>query len=138
MNREERRKAGVKKNKDPVYLLKQSQVKNQVDNIIKYDAEVQRVLREESRRVHLEEGRKNIVDTDTVILMTLHQIFGFGKKRLMQFAKGLVELHKYYNSRYSEDNIYAMKVYLRDRVGIDVDSLQEELANAIKESPDEG
>ena len=89
--------------------------------------------------MNLLEAKKQAEDIDAIILMTLYAVFGFGKTRLLRFAKGLAELHKCYEDRYEDCDIFAMKAHLRDYVGIDVTELQKEVERlAAEESSNKG
>ena len=138
MNRKQRRAKGVK-NSDPAFMVRQSDMRSHIDRLLKNDPIVQKAIQEESHRVNLLEVKKQAEDIDTLILMTLHDIFGFGKTRLLRFAKGLAELQKYYEDRYEDCCIFAMKMYLKDNIGIDVSELQKEVERlAAEESSNKG
>lgn len=138
MNRKERRAKGIK-NSDPAFVVKKSEIKSHIDRLLKNDLTVQKSIQEEAHRVNLLEAKKQAEDIDTLILMTLHKVYGFGKTRLLRFAKGLAELQKYYEDRYEDGDIYAMKKHLRDCVGIDVAELQKEVERlATEESTNQG
>lgn len=138
MNRKQRRAKGVK-NSDPAFMIKQSDMQSYIDRLLKNDPTVQQAIQEEAHRVNLLEAQKQAEDIDALILMTLHEIFGFGKTRLLRFAKGFAELHKYYEDRYEDCDIFAMKAHLRDYVGIDVTELQKEVERlATEESSNKG
>ena len=138
MNRKQRRAKGVK-NSDPAFMVKQSDMQSHIDRLLKSDPNVQKAIQEEAHRVNLLEAKKQAEDIDAIILMTLHEIFGFGKTRLLRFAKGLAELQKYYEDRYEDCDIFAMKMYLKDYVGIDVTELQKEVERlATEESTNKG
>lgn len=134
MNRKQRRAKGIK-NHDPAFMVKKSDMHSHIDNLLKSDPEVQKAIKEEAHRANLLEAKQQAEDIDTLILMNLHTTFGFGKTRLLRFVEGLAELHKYYNDKYVDDDIYAMKKYLKEKVGIDVSQLQEEVEHNVEESP---
>lgn len=138
MNRKQRRAKGVK-NSDPAFMVRQSDMQSHIDRLLKSDPTVQQAIQEEAHRVNLLEAKKQAEDIDALILMTLHDIFGFGKTRLLRFAKGLAELQKYYEDRYEDCDIFAMKMHLKDYVGIDVTELQKEVERlATEESTNKG
>lgn len=138
MNRKQRRAKEVK-NSDPAFMVRQSDMQSHIDRLLKNDPNVQKAIQEEAHRVNLLEAKKQAEDIDALILMTLHTVYGFGKTRLLRFAKGLAELQKYYEDRYEDCDIYAMKMHLRDYVGIDVTELQKEVERlATEESTDKG
>ena len=138
MNRKQRRAKGVK-NSDPAFMVRQSDMQSYINRLLKSDPNVQKAIQEEAHRVNLLEAKKQAEDIDAIILMTLHEIFGFGKTRLLRFAKGLAELQKYYEDRYEDCDIFAMKMHLKDYVGIDVTELQKEVERlATEESTNKG
>ena len=126
MNRKERRAKGIK-NTDPAFVMKRSDMQSHIDRLVHTDPIVQKAIREEAHRLNLLEAKKQAEDIDAIILMTLHDVFGFGKKRLLQYVKGLAELQKYYDDRYEEYALSAIKMHLRDQVGIDVVKLHKEV-----------
>lgn len=128
MNRKQRRAKGVK-NSDPAFMIK----RGEINSLIKNDPEVQKAIQEEAHRVNLLEAKKQAEDIDALILMTLHKVFGFGKTRLLRFAEGLTELQKYYEDRYEDCDIYAVKKHLKEDVGIDVAELQKEVERLAEE-----
>ena len=132
MNRKQRRAKGVK-NSDPAFMVKQSDMQSHIYRLLKDDPNVQKAIQEEAHRVNLLEAKKQAEDIDALILMTLHDIFGFGKTRLLRFAKGLAELQKYYEDRYEDCDLFAMKMHLKDYVGIDVTELQKEVERLLTE-----
>jgi len=114
-------------------------MQSHIDRLLKSDPTVQQAIQEEAHRVNLLEAKKQAEDIDALILMTLHEIFGFGKTRLLRFAKGLAELQKYYEDRYEDCDLFAMKMYLKDNIGIDVSELQKEVERvAAEESSNKG
>lgn len=138
MNRKQRRAKGIKNN-DPAVCLKKSETRSYIDGLIHNDPEVQKAILEEAHRVQLLEAKAQAEDIDALILMNLYQVFGFGKTRLMRFVKGLVELQKYYEDRYEDCDMFAMKKHLKDYIGIDVSELQKEVEKlAAEESSDKG
>ena len=138
MNRKQRRAKGVK-NSDPAFMVKHSDMQSHIDRLLKNDPDVQKAIQEEAHRVSLLEAKKQAEDIDALILMILHEIFGFGKTRLLRFAKGLAELQKYYEGRYEDCDLFTMKSHLRDYVGIDVAELQKEVERlATEESSNKG
>lgn len=134
-----KKKRNKGKNPDPAYMVRQSDIQSHIDRLLKNNPDVHRTIQEEAHRVNLLEAKKQAEDIDALILMTLHEVFGFGKTRLLRFAKGLAELQKYYEDRYEDCDLYAIKVHLRDYVGIDVAELQKEVERlANEESADKG
>ncbi len=85
---------------------------------------IKRILHEEN----LKEIKKQDADIDTLILFTLHKEFGFGKTRLLRFAKSIVKIHDYYMDRYDDADIFAMQQELLG-LGVDVARLEEYVKN---------
>lgn len=132
MNRKQRRAKGIK-NTDPAICLKKSETRSYIDGIVHKDLEVQKIISEEAHRLNLLEAKKQAEDLDTLILMSLYEVFGFGKTRLLRFVKGFVKLQKYYEDRYEDCDMFAMKKYLKDYIGIDVSELQKEVEKIASE-----
>lgn len=138
MNRKQRRAKGIK-NSDPAFMVRQSDMQSHIDRLLKNDPTVQQAIQEEAHRVELSEAKKQAEDIDALILMTLHDVFGFGKIRLLRFVKGLAELQKYYEDRYEDCDLFAMKTHLKEYIGIDVAELQKEVEEiAAEESSNKG
>lgn len=135
MNRKQRRAKGVKSH-DPAFVIKQSEMSSFIGQMLQTE-EVKKVIKEEAERVNLQEAQKMAEDIDVLILMTLHTEFDFGKVRLERFVKGLAKLKKYYEGRYEDSDIFAMKRYLEERVGVNIADIQKEVDKIVsEESPD--
>ena len=132
MNRKQRRAKKIK-NHDPVYMVKKSDMRGRIDSMIKNDPEVQKAIQEEAHRLNVLDMQRLAEDIDTVILTNLHQTFGFGKKRLLRFVSTFVKLHKFYGDRYEDSDIFAMKQYLKEKVGIDVADIEKEVERLAEE-----
>lgn len=81
---------------------------------------LKRMIREET----LKEYKKQATDIDTLILFTLHREFGFGKTRLLRFAKSMVRIHDYYMDKFDDADIFAMQQELL-AIGVDVEHLED-------------
>lgn len=137
MNRKQRR-ANKSVAKDPAFMVKKSEMTSHIGGLLKHDDGVQKAIQEEVHRVELLEAKKQAEDIDTLILMTLHKVFGFGRVRLLRFAANLNDIHKYYEDLYEDCDMFAMKKHLKEWVGIDVTKLEEEIVNATEESSTKG
>lgn len=137
MNRKERRAKGIK-NHDPAFVMKQSDMQSHINRLVYTDPIVQKAIKEEAHRLNLLEAKKQAEDIDALILMTLHDVFGFGKKRLMKYVAGLAELQNYYEDRYEEYALGAIRMHLRDHVGIDVTEFHKEVEEFAKENANKG
>ena len=119
---------------DPTYTFKRSEMREYLKNLLRTDPEVQKVLQEEAHEKELEERKKQSLDLDTLILMALRRVEKYGHKRMLNFAKELEEIHKYYHDFYKDCDMYAMRRHLKDEVGIDVELLNEEVAKLAEEN----
>ena len=125
MNRKERRAKGIK-NSDPTIVLKQSDVGNYLKNLVRQDLSVRKAIQEEAERISTIELNKTETDMDTLILMSLHKL-GFGRTRLLRFAKILMDLREAYKERYEDCDTFAMRKHLLESTGINVEKLREEV-----------
>lgn len=132
MNRQQRR-ANKQKSHDPVYMVRTSDMRSHIDRLLKSDPLVQQAIQEEARRVNLEEMEKQEADIRALILLSLRRSEKFGRKRLLRFAKTLTELQEKYEKSYEECDRYAMRLHLREEVGIDVEHLEEEVEKFVVE-----
>jgi len=97
--------------------------KETVDGVLsRYKTEVRKILDEETKKIFLKQAQ----DVDVITLFTLHEAFGFGKDRLTRFAEKLLDIHNYYENRYSDDDIFAMQLEL-EKLGVDIDKLEKSL-----------
>ena len=68
------------------------------------------------------------VDLQAAILLQLHEQLGFGKKRILRFAKGyqekLNELQAFYEMRDGKDTDFLYRYKLKNEVGINVEELE--------------
>ena len=60
-----------------------------------------------------------------------------GYKRLMRFCITFNHLQKYYEGRYEDADLFAMRKHLKEEVGIDVEHINDEIARFLNENPDE-
>ena len=126
MNRKQRR-AEKKKPHDPAYMVRNSEMRSHIDKMLKSDPNVRRAIQEEVRLTYLAEAKKQDKDILTLFLMTLYQSEGFGHTRLMRVAKNLSVLQDYYEGKYAEGDMFAMRQHLKERTGIDIDHIEEEV-----------
>ena len=68
-----------------------------------------------------------------MILYGLHTSEGYGRKRLLRYAKTIKNLIDYYEGKYEEYALDAMRMHLKEKVGIDVYKLQEEVEKFERE-----
>lgn len=122
-----------KKTKDPAYMVRNSDLKNHIDRVIKSDDGVQRAIQEEVQRLLSLEEDEREVDMRAIFLLTLRRHSNLGRKRLLQYAKTLNEELKKYREKYEECDRYAMRIHLREEVGIDVEHLDEEVKKLAEE-----
>lgn len=70
---------------------------------------------------------------DTILAYALSERFGFGRKRITDFLKEIIDCHIYTKDRYGEkyqDSAYAEE--LREK-GIDIEEIEKELDDYAKE-----
>ena len=94
-------------------------------------------IREELRKKIADDTREQINQNagryDTILAYALSERFGFGRKRITDFLKEIVDCHIYTKERYGEkyqDSAYAVK--LREK-GIDMVEIENELDRYAKE-----
>lgn len=123
-----------RKNKaDPTYMVRNSSLKNHIDQVIKNDSGVQKAIQEEVQRLFSIEENEREVDMRALFLLTLHKNFNFGRKRLLQYAKTLDEMIEKYRERYEECDRFAMRLHLKE-IGIDVEHLDEEVKSLAEKN----
>ena len=130
MNRAERRRLqrqGVKVEKEPMLNLKTSDFNSFVENA-KADAKARATSAAivEINRQLLEQEEKYSLDLDAMILWTLHKCYGFGKKRLEDFYRAMVEEHIRMRKFYEMNDTYPEQYKLRE-IGVDVAALNQEM-----------
>lgn len=123
---------------DPVYNIRQSKVRDYIDSLLRTDPNVQKAMQDEARRLYLAEAEKESLDVTTLVLFSLHRSEGYGRKRLLRFASAFKELREYYEGKYEDCDLFAMRVHLKEETGIDLENIEEEIENYVKENPDEG
>ena len=111
---------------------KKEEDKSFITSLIRNDPDVRKVFEEEAHRIEIAEQNKVARDSDILLLMALHEIYGFGEVRLKRFVKGLVELREYFKDFYEDDYIYAMEMRLKKETGIDIDEIEKEIENYVK------
>lgn len=119
---------------DPAYMVKQSEMRSHINRVLKSDPLVQKSILEEARRVSLIELEEQEVDIITIFLLSLRNSEKYGRKRLLRVSKVLMDSLKSYKDCSVED-LVAMRERLRKEVSVDVEHLDEEVAeyeNTIK------
>lgn len=90
----------------------------------------EQAMKKEIRRQIIIQDEQHANDLDTVILYTLHSVFGFGKKRLRRFYDGFVqgreELADYYEM---PDDVPFLCDRELKRIGVDVAAWNKEREN---------
>jgi len=104
------------------------------------------LCREELRKIHDEELTKALAEqtenVDTAIFYTLHEYCGFGKNRLLRFARNLNKAHDFFVGRYDDYDVDAMQRELK-KIGFDVKKIEQLLAaereeENVEEKPEDG
>jgi hypothetical protein len=97
---------------------------------------VRKAINDEVNRQTGENVRKLSVNIQALVLWALHQQFGFGKKRLLQFQEAFLpmieELQEYYQAENAQETEFICMHKLKNEVGIDVESLGEMFKMAVK------
>lgn len=125
MNRAERRKmkkSGKEVKSEPVYVLK----KSEVDRLAVSDLAKEAMMKEINRQI-LEKDREYQLDVDTMVLWTLYQHYGWGKKRLREFYLAMFEEHLRMRDYYELDDLYPERQKLKEKVGVDIETWYNEL-----------
>ena len=126
MNRKQRRQAakqGKHIEKEPVYLMKPSDIKNAV-----IKGAGQKALEHYIHQQCLSLDKEFTLDMDTVLLFTMYSKHGWRKKRLKQLYKDLFDVHTEMRKRYEMDDAYPERQKLKEK-GIDVESWYNKLFN---------
>lgn len=124
MNRAERRKLekqGKKAPKEPVLLMKPSEIGAAATQGVGREA----MLREINRQI-LEKDLEYQLDVDTMVLWALRQFAGWGPKKLHDFYVFLFKEHLRMREYYELDDLYPERAKLKGG-GIDVESWYKEL-----------
>lgn len=76
-----------------------------------------------------EKEKQYYLDMDAAVLYSLHQTFGFGKKRLRMFFDAFAIQHEELRQRYQLDddtNTWLCRRLLKEEVGVDVEAWEKE------------
>lgn len=144
MNRAERRRAQKKEGKtfpkEPTLQIKRSALESTVKSqmqVMSDDAKrkaTEAAIHEIDRQI-LERDEAFSLDVDAMILWTLHHHYGWGKKRLLDFYKALVEEHTKMREYYQMDDTYPERYHLKN-IGVDVEQLNREMIEGWHEKQD--
>ena len=123
---------------DPAYMIRRSDMRTHIDRLLRHDPVVQESLHEEAKRINRIESQQAGVDILTIILMSLHRSKEkMGRKRLLRFCYNFNDLQKYYEGRYADCDMFAMRKHLKEEVGIDVEHINDEIERFLNENPEE-
>lgn len=94
------------------------------------NAAEKKALHAEIRRQVAEYDRQNRVNAEACILWALHELLGFGPKRLRRFYLGFIQYYSALLDRYEmeDDNAFLALRALKD-YGIDVEEWNKEVEN---------
>lgn len=112
---------------DPAYMVRESDMRLHIDRLLKNDPLVQQAINEEVKRVSMIEFEEQEIDLWALFLLALRRSEKYGRKRLLRVACTLAELMKGYEEKYEDCDRFAMRLHLRDEVGIDVEHIEEEV-----------
>lgn len=127
MNRAERRKAakaGAPVKKEPTVNIKLSDLGRMTPT-------QRTAMMHEINRQCLEADERLALDVDTVVLWTLYQRYGWGKKRLHDFYIAMYAEHQRMRDYYQIDDLYPERLKLREK-GIDLEQWQKEAQEYAK------
>lgn len=124
-NRKHRRwekQAQKKAKKEPVLMMKPSQIVNTAVNMERQKME------QEIYKQCLEADKRLTKDMDTVVLWTLHNVYGWGPKRLRDFYLAMLKEHLRMREFYELEDLYPERMKLRE-IGVDLDAWYDEIFN---------
>lgn len=122
MNREERRrakKAGIPVKKEPTVNIKLS-------DLGKMTPTQHTAMMAEINRQCLEMDQQLALDVDTMVLWSLHQYCGWGRKRLHDFYVFMAAEHRRMRHYYEINDLYPERHKLKE-LGADVEAWQKEV-----------
>ena len=122
MNRAERRraaKAGLPVKKEPVINIK-------VSDLGKMTPTQHAAMMHEINRQCLEADARLALDVDIVVLWTLYNCYGWGRKRLHDFYIAMATEHRRMREYYQIDDTYPERHKLKEK-GIDIEQWQKEV-----------
>ena len=85
-----------------------------------------KIIDNEIKKVFLEKQTENSKKLDCMILLLLHRMYGFGKKRLEDFHKEFVNEFNHFCEFYEMDGSEVAEIKLLHETGIDIDALYRE------------
>ena len=92
-----------------------------------FSAKERKIFEEEINRQTAKNIERMSVDLQALVLWSIHQQLGLGKKRLLRFQKAfqpmIRELQKYYELDSANETDFVCKYKLKNEVGIDVEKL---------------
>lgn len=92
-------------------------------------SKVRKALMDEINKQTAENVEKLSVYISAIVLWSLHEQLGHGKKRLLKFQKDfsplLKQLQDFYELQNADETEFAILQKLRDEVGIDVETLEQ-------------
>jgi hypothetical protein len=95
----------------------------------KLTAAEKKAMEKEILRQLAEDNRKNVIEVDAMILWQLHEVFGFGPKRLKKFfdafVPGIEEVADNYEMQDTDDKIWLFTHKLKE-YGIDLEQWHKE------------
>lgn len=119
MNRKERRrlaKEGKLVKKEPVYLMKPSDIKEAALN-----GAGKQAMMHEIHQQCLNADKTFTLDMDTMYLWTLHTKYGWGPKRLKRFYTEVFTEHIRMREFYEMDELYPERYKLKEK-GVDIEA----------------
>ncbi len=105
-------------------------------NINQLTAKQRKALYDEVNRQTAKNVQNLSQNLQAMVLWSIHEQLGHGKKRLLKFQKGFLPLiqalQEYYLSENAEETAFVCKYRLKHEVGIDVEELDEMFQVKVK------
>lgn len=90
-----------------------------------FTSQSKKAMVQEINRQILDQKEKFFESVDAMILWTLHNELGFGKKRIERFYKAVIRNYKDMCKYYEVDDTYPAEYKLRE-IGVDLSQLRKE------------
>ena len=96
-------------------------------NVPLFTSKERKAMQEEINRQTAQNVKNLSIDLQSMVLWSLHEQLGFGKKRLLKFQKNFLplikELQTFYEARTADDTNFICRYKLKNECGIDVEEL---------------
>ena len=96
-------------------------------NVPLFTSKERKAMQEEINRQTAQNVKNLSIDLQSMVLWSLHEQLGFGKKRLLRFQKKFLpliqELQAFYEARTADDTNFICRYKLKNECEIDVEEL---------------